>query len=82
MSDSARLQEIDIGSPKTLGASSSSRHHHRQHHIARALAERHEAEAALRAKHATLEEQQRLNSYRVQAKGLIPSVTNINQGTQ
>ena len=28
------------------------------------------------------EEQQRLNSYRVQAKGLIPSVTNVNQGTQ
>jgi TonB-dependent starch-binding outer membrane protein SusC len=28
------------------------------------------------------EEQQRFNSYRVQARGLIPSVTNVNQGTQ
>jgi TonB-dependent starch-binding outer membrane protein SusC len=28
------------------------------------------------------DEQQRLNQYRVQARGLIPAVTNVNQGTQ
>ena len=28
------------------------------------------------------EEQQRLNQYRVQARGLIPGITNVNQGTQ